>query len=178
MRRGDLPPRDGSPSCWRSSDFMKRLATALSIALALAIPAVASATRMPVLAGVSGPLQVRPNIVDLSADGSELLGGVTGRHPHEDTPGHPFGRLHWTTWNSTEGRAWGAEWLNNCRPSCGAGTYYAYKATVHVYDPGRSGVFLRMTVKSRRSFRYSAMYVGGYGGGWVGDRRWFLSSVG
>jgi hypothetical protein len=124
------------------------------------------ATRMPVLTGVSGPLQVRPYIVDLTADGSQLLGGVTGRHPHENTPGKPFGRLHWITWNSSEGRASGAEWLNNCRPSCARGTYHAYKATVHVYDPGRSSVFLRMTVKSHRSFTYSASYFAADGGGW------------
>lgn len=124
------------------------------------------ATRMPIRTGLTGPLQVRPYIVVLSVDGSGLLGGFSGRHPTESTRGKPFGRLHWTTWNSTEGRASGAEWLNNCRPSCARGTYHAYKATVHVYDPGRSGVFLRMTVKSRRSATYTAHYFGGYGGGW------------
>jgi hypothetical protein len=143
---------------------MRLLAIAIITALAVAIPAVASAARMPISA-TNGPLRVRPRIVVFSADGSRLLGGFTGRHPHQDTPGNPFGRLRWTTWNSTEGRAWGAEWLNNCEPSCAQGTYHAFKATVHVYDPGRTGVFLRMTVKSHMSFTYSAFYEDG-GWGW------------
>jgi hypothetical protein len=140
---------------------MNRLGIALIIAIGVLIPAAASATTMPIRTGLTGPLQARPYIVVLSVDGSGLLGGLTGLHPTESTRGKPFGRLRWTTWNSTEGRAWGAEWINNCEPSCGQGTYRAYKAAVHVYDPGRSGVFLRMTVKSRFGATYSAYYADG-----------------
>lgn len=122
----------------------------------------AAAGRMPTTA-TGGPLKARPGIVVFTADGSGLLGGFTGQHPHQDTAGNPFGHLRWTTWNSTQGRAWGAQWLNDCRPSCAQGTYHAYKATVHVWDPGRTGVFLRIQVKSRDSFTYTATY---FDGGW------------
>ena len=115
---------------------------------------------MPIQGGLTGPTRARPAIVGLVVDGSQLLGGVTGRHPTESTRGNPFGRLHWTTWTATEGRAQGAEWINNCRPSCGGGTYKAFKATVHVYDPSTTGVFRRMTISahSRRPKTYSAFY--------------------
>jgi hypothetical protein len=132
------------------------------VLLAAGTDAGAAARRMPTTT-TGGALVARPAIVVFTADGSGLLGGFTGQHPHQDTPGNPFGHLRWTTWNSDEGRAWGAQWQNDCRPSCAQGTYHAFKATVHVWDPGRTGVFLRIQVKSRYSFSYTATYVGG---GW------------
>jgi hypothetical protein len=118
---------------------------------------------MPIRTGLTGPTRTRPGIVVLSVDGSGLLGGITGRHPTESTRGNPFGRLHWTTWNATQGRARGAEWINNCIPSCGQGVYRAFKATVHVYDPSSTGVFQRMTIAtpSKRLRTYSALYADG-----------------
>jgi hypothetical protein len=122
---------------------------------------------MPIQGGVIGVTRARPAIVGLVADGSQLLGGVTGRHPTESTRGHPFGRLHWTTWTATDGRAQGAEWINNCSPSCGGGVYRAFRATVHVYDPSATGVFQRMKITARlkRPKTYAASYAEG-GWGW------------
>lgn len=126
---------------------------------------------MPIRTGLSGPLQARPYRVDLSVDGTGWLGGFTGLHPAYATLRLPqLGRLHWTTWTSHEGRAWGAEWVDPCTPSCGGGFFRPYKATVYVYDPGRSGVFLHMTVVSAYSNKYAphrTTYVASYGsGGW------------
>jgi hypothetical protein len=123
---------------------------------------------MPTTRGMPGPARSRPRLVVLSADGSGLLAGITGAHPTESTPGNPFGRLRWTTWNAHGGRAWGAEWINDCSPTCGQAVYRAYRATVHVYDPNRSGVFVRMAVTARgRSTVYRAVYIGGPDAGWA-----------
>lgn len=57
--------------------------------------------------------------------------------------------LTWTSWNLTGGRAWGADWHNNCTPDCARGTYFAYRANVHVYRPEHMAghmLFTRMTV--------------------------------
>jgi hypothetical protein len=109
---------------------------------------LSSKLTMPTSTGIDGPPAARPARVELSVDGSELLAGNTGRHPTQNTPGNPFGRLRWTTWGSSGGEARGAVWIDNCSPSCGGGVYHAYKASVRVYDPNRSGVFQRMTVRA------------------------------
>jgi hypothetical protein len=144
---------------------MKQLAILLGLIALVALPALANATAMPIRTGYSGPVQARPYSVGLSVDGTGILGGFTGRHPTLNTAnrhGWPFGRLRWTTWNPTEGRAWGAEWLDRCNPNCGEGTYSAYKANIHVYDPSTSGVFQRMTIQSRVGARsYSAYHDSG-----------------
>jgi len=119
----------------------------MTAALATIATPVALADQVPVLTGVGGKLQARPNTIDLATDGSVLLAGVTGQHPTQNTPGDPFGRLHWTTWNSTEGRAWRAIWADDCTPNCATAVYQAKKITVHVYEPGRDKVFLRMTIR-------------------------------
>ena len=146
---------------------MKPRVLAMTLVVAVVFASAAWAARMPVLTWVNGPLRARPRVVDLSVDGAVLLAGQTGQHPTQSTPGDPFGRLHWTTWNALGGRAWGAEWRDTCRPSCAQGTYHAHKATVHVFDPDRHGVFLRMTVKTqRRRHTYIARHLDG-GWGWT-----------
>jgi len=125
-----------------------KLITAFIITMTL--PAVASATQMPTGLGPTSlrGLQARPFVVSYTGDGSGYLGGFNGHKLVRKTLNTTtsIGRLHWTAWNNTEGRAWGADWTDSpCRTCSNANDpLYPVKVNVHVYRP-RNGVFTRMT---------------------------------
>ncbi len=126
-----------------SGQDMKKLAATAALAAGLALPAAASATTVPTELGHP---QVRPYLIDYTGDGSAFLGGFTGHHGlRKSSPLSYFGRLHWTTYNKHEGRAFGADWLDNFIPDGATGTFHPFKVTVHVYRP-RAGIFTRMTI--------------------------------
>ncbi len=130
---------------------MRRLIITAALTLGLAPPAMASAVTVPTERW--GP-QVRPHLIDYTGDGSALLGGFTRHHRlHKSSPLADFGRLRWTTYNARQGRAWGADWIDNFIPDGAAGTFHPIKVDVHVYRP-RRGVFTRMTV-TEHGHRYT-----------------------
>ena len=113
-------------------------AAGASTALAAATPLVA--------ANLSGPgaraLARAPKQVVYTEDGSGFLAG-RGRSARSP------GRLRWLATTSSQARASGADWFDNCRPSCATGTFRAYPATLRLYRPAVLGghlVFTRMTV--------------------------------
>jgi hypothetical protein len=84
----------------------------------------------------------RPRTIVYSADGSAFLAGdgKSARSP---------GNLKWSSWSSSKAVATGADWHDNCAPSCAKGTYKAYRGTVVLSHPTKLGgrlVFTRMTV--------------------------------
>ena len=96
----------------------------------------------PIVAGKNP--KVRPGTIIYTGDGSGALAGRGARSRHPK-----FGRLHWTTWNGTEGRAFGADWVNNCVPFCAAGTFTPYPVNIRVFRPRMLGghrIFTRMQV--------------------------------
>jgi hypothetical protein len=116
---------------------------------ALAFPAAAMAS-VKVPTETEGSLQVRPYVIGWTGDGTAFLGGFTG-HRSVSKPslaGHSLsfglGRLRWTTYNATEGRAYGADWVDNGVPDNASGTFFPAKVSVHVYRP-ENGVFTRLT---------------------------------
>jgi hypothetical protein len=115
-----------------------------AVAVALAAPAIASAT--PRTPTEFGPAQVRPARIDYTGDGSAILGGFTryGRL-HKSSPLADFGRLHWTVYDGREGRAVGADWIDDFVPDGAAGTFHPFQVTIHVYRL-RHGIFTRMTI--------------------------------
>ena len=114
------------------------------VALALAGPASASPT--PRTPTEFGSAQVRPARIDYTGDGSAILGGFTRyRRLHKSSPLADFGRLHWTAYNGREGRAVGADWIDNFIPDGAAGTFHPFQVTIHVYRP-RHGIFTRMSI--------------------------------
>lgn len=125
---------------------MRAVKLATIAALALALPEIASAATVPT---EMGRPQVRPYRIDYTGDASAILGGFT-RHTglHKSSPLSDFGRLHWTTYNAREGRAVGADWIDNFVPDGASGTFHPFHATVHVYRP-RRGIFTRMTITER-----------------------------
>jgi hypothetical protein len=144
---------------------MKKLlivGTICAASLLAAVPAVASAATVKVPTEDSGQ-QARPFVIDFTGDGSGYLGGFGG---HAFTKAHPaFGRLRWTEYNASQGRAWGAMWADQCTPDCASGTFTSSKVYVHVYRP-RNGVFTRMTLSGdavgHRSETLRAEQSGGY----------------
>lgn len=111
--------------------------------MALVLPGVASAARVKV--PTEGGFQVRPDLIGWTGDGTGYLGGFTSqrslRRPIALTA---FGRLHWTTYNAREGRAYGADWIDNGKPDNAVGTFYPHRVNVRVSRP-RHGVFTRLS---------------------------------
>lgn len=134
---------------------MRKLITAVVLSVVLGVPSVALALAVRLPTELWG-LQRRPFVVSFTGDGTGYLGGWTGRKRvtradlRRTGLRASFGRLRWTTWNAREGRAFGIEWLNNCRPSCGEGTFYVVPVNVHVYRPNASGIFTRLEIRSKR----------------------------
>lgn len=84
-------------------------------------------------------LRWRPHSIVYSEDGASLFAGTGRIHAH----------MRWTMWNQRQARGRGADWHDDCTPSCAGGTYHSYPATVHLYRPRRLGghrVFTRMTI--------------------------------
>lgn len=143
-----------------------KLMTAFIITMAL--PAVASAIQMPTGLGLLGSrgLQARPYVVSYTGDGSGFLGGFNGHKLVRKTRNTltSIGRLHWTVWNQTEGRAYGADWTDSpCRTCPNANNpLFPAKVNVHVYRP-RNGVFTLMTFNvGHQAITLPASYNQGY----------------
>jgi hypothetical protein len=68
--------------------------------------------------------------------------------PHKYSPLSDFGRLHWTSYSARDGRAVGADWIDDFIQDGAAGTFHPVRATVHVCRP-RHGLFTRMTITER-----------------------------
>lgn len=112
---------------------MRRLRVCLAvIGLSLLVPAMAIAAQPRVWTG--RVLKVRPGLIRWTGDATGFLGGRARRTCHTVSC---FGRLQWTTWNSTEGVARGVDWVNDCNPDCAGGSFSARPTTVHVYRPRR-----------------------------------------
>ena len=85
--------------------------------------------------------------------GDALLAGVTRSKrlgPPSSLHLRSFGRLHWTSWNASGGRAYGAMWISNCSPTCAQGQWRRIKATIRVFRANYAGIFIRMTVHAGR----------------------------
>jgi hypothetical protein len=131
----------GPKPCGRVS-----LSNSAAAALVLALVAVPSATTVPTELGHP---QARPYRIGYTGDGSAFLGGFTRyRALHKSSRLSDFGRLRWTTYNAAQGRAVGADWIDNFVPDGAAGTFHPVRATVHVYRP-RRGIFTRMTISDQ-----------------------------
>ncbi|MGZ4183827.1 MAG: hypothetical protein ACXVFA_00400 [Solirubrobacteraceae bacterium] len=108
------------------------IATAAIFALG-ASGAVAARTQIPVY---DGPPHAGKNPL---ATPAQILwtGDTTGMFAGRGMPGRrpTFGRLHWSKWTATEGRATGANWLNDCLPYCAAGKWTPFNVNLTVYRP-------------------------------------------
>jgi hypothetical protein len=132
-------------------------------------------TRQPVKVptGYTGP-QVKPYTLTFTGDGSSFLGGPTG---HRTFGGNgkritmkDFGRLRWTQYTATDGKASGVVWSKFGPGPLAADGFKNYgRISLHVYRP-RNGVFTRMTMQYGRhsATTFTAVNSDGY---------WYWSSV-
>jgi hypothetical protein len=133
---------------------MKRIV--FTIIAVLVLPGAASANQMPWSTAVGG-VRARPSVISLSVDGSGFVAGNGSGGSYNYVTDHQRSELTWTTWNATQGRAWGMEWIDYGIPCIACAPFKTYKATVHVWDP-IEGVFTQMTINSRhRSYTFDAL---------------------
>lgn len=97
------------------------------------------------------PFEVEPAVISYTGDGTGILGG-----PRE--PGHRFGSLRWKRWGARKAVGVGKDWINDCKPSCGGGSFDPVRARVQA-SKVRNGRFRRLTIRFR------------YHGRWRVDRR-------
>lgn len=107
-------------------------------------PVSAGSTRGPTLLA-DGPhwrltWQVRPANIVYTGDGSGVLGGFDG-----NGPAHP-GDLTWNSWTPKKATASGAVWLDDCAPSCAAGSFTPRSVKVTAFRPV-GGHFTRLTMR-------------------------------
>ncbi len=114
-------------------------ATSISAAQATTTPAT---PRLVTEAGApratTSALRRTPRQIVYSGDGSALIAGT----------GRISAHLRWTSWTASAGVGTGADWHDNCRPSCAQGTYHAYPVRIRAYRPRRVGgveLFTRIT---------------------------------
>jgi hypothetical protein len=115
------------------------LATLALLCIA-ATGASAAAAALPSIPAFNGPAGkhnpvVKPSEIVYSGDGSQLFGG----------PSRKSNKIHWTTWNSTEGVGTGAQWIDNCNPNCAAGTFTRYPISLKATQPKKEGKYLIFT---------------------------------
>ncbi len=134
---------------------MRKLIATVVLSVVLGVPSAALAFSL--LPTEVWGLQRRPFVISWTGDSTGYLGGSTGRRfvTKQDIRRRGlranFGRLRWTTWNATQGRAWGVNWLNNCKPSCAEGAYFPKNVNVHVSRPNSSGIFTRLDILSKQN---------------------------
>jgi hypothetical protein len=108
------------------------IATCLTLALG-ASAALAGRTQILVSDGIAQSgrtLQAKPFQIIWTGDATGVL---AGRGSASKRP--KFGRLHWSKWTATEGKGFGANWLNDCIPFCAAGKFTPFNANLTAYRP-------------------------------------------
>jgi|SRR5450755_697967 len=134
----------------RGAGIVRTLTSTTPLDLTLTWPSVASAS-LP-KTRVEHGYQLGRHFIGWAGDGTGYLGGFSGDSSLERPfPPDDFGRLRWTTYNGTEGRAWGPDWLNNGNPDDAEETFTPYRVSVHLYRL-RNGNFTRLAFNiSRKS---------------------------
>lgn len=106
---------------------------------------VGSVPKVPIYNGSSAAyLRVKPGVITYTGDNTGYLAG-RGRASHRPKRG----RLHWREWTSTHATATGADWGDDCLPSCATGLRTPFPVRVKLYRPRLEGgydVFTRMRV--------------------------------
>jgi hypothetical protein len=123
-------------------NIVKTTALAAIAGLAVAAGASAATSATPTFPQFAGPPSkdnpvAKPPEIVYSGDGSHLFGGAKGNRK--------IGKIHWTTWNGTEGLASANNWINNCDPSCANGKFTLYPVTLKATAPKKEGKYYFFT---------------------------------
>jgi hypothetical protein len=148
---------------------IKKSALGVIVGLGLAASATAVASTTPAFPAFSGPPSktnpvVKPSEILYTGDGSEFFAGK--KSPTKTA------KLHWSTWNGTEGLGTGYNWINHCSPDCAQGKFSQYPVTLKVSRPAKEGkylVFTRLKVTytgkkfgPKQSFTWKVTFKHGY----------------
>lgn len=128
-------------------NFVKRSSVTAIAGLAIAAGASAALAATPTFPAYTGPPSktnpvVKPTEIVYTGDGSGFFAGIKGSKK--------IGKLKWATWNGNEGLGTGYNWIDNCSPSCAAGTFSRYPVRLKVFKPKQVSkkyyIFTRLTV--------------------------------
>lgn len=114
-------------------------------------------------------LQVEPNTITYTGDGTGLLGGSSARDERSG--------IHWTRWGKSRAFGTGFNQLNDCNPFCAAGHFHGYPVRIEMWQPRTLGgilVFTRLTIfyvrrrppEASAYYTFTDSYKHGYGYGW------------
>lgn len=119
---------------------MKKLWCAIAISLIAVSSASAATAHLPGLTqeGTAKP-KVRPTLIVYTGDGSGYFAGPR-KLGHSN-----YGHLSWSNWTKTRASGSGANWVNNCKPSCAQGTYTGYPVKLQASTPKRVEGYLLFT---------------------------------
>jgi hypothetical protein len=128
------------------------------------VPVASSAAEVPRVPiynpSTASYLRIEPAVITFTGDDSGYLAG-RGHASH-----HPKrGRLHWREWSRQKATGTGAEWGDNCLPSCATGLRTPSPVRVTLYRPRREGgykIFTRMRTtytEARPPHRHRRLYV-------------------
>jgi hypothetical protein len=119
---------------------MKKLLFAIAVSLVAVSSASAATSGLPGLTSQStGKPQVKPKEIIYSGDGSALFAGTSKISHH----------ISWSSWTATGASGSGAQWLNNCKPSCAGGKFSSYPVKLQASRPeviAGHDVFTRLKV--------------------------------
>jgi hypothetical protein len=132
---------------------VRRALLSLALLAALVLASSASAAALPGAVADGGTVAqgknvlVRPKQIVYTGDGSGFLAGPgkAGRRPKP-------GNLKWSSWTSGAAQGSGDDWLNNCQPSCAAGTFSQHAVSITLFRPRK---MLGLLVFTRMRVRYT-----------------------
>jgi hypothetical protein len=144
---------------------LKRFGIAALAGIVIAAVATAALAATPTFPTFNGSASKdnpvsKPTEIVYTGDGSELFAGKKGAKK--------IGKLHWATWNNTEGVASGYQYINNCEPSCAGGKFATYPVTLNASRPKKESkyfIFTRLKVTytgkkpaHKKSFTWTVSY--------------------
>ena len=109
------------------------ICAALLTGLGSALAPAASASTRPVYYAPTWHAMTRPGNIVFGADG-----GIWARY------------LRWQHWNGKSAYATGRLWFNTCDPTCSAGHYKKYRASVNLWrvrDHSKQPYYTRLTLR-------------------------------
>jgi hypothetical protein len=129
------------------------VASTLGLLIALGVASTASAAALPSVLADGGTVTqgknvlVRPKQIVYTGDSSGFLAGPgTGGRRSKPT------KLKWSSWTRSTALGSGDDWLDNCKPSCAAGTVSQHAVTITL---SRARTMLRLLVFTRMTVHYT-----------------------
>lgn len=120
-----------------------------------------AATKRPPRLADGSKFAIRPKTVSgWTGSGTQVLGGKSNNPPTGHSPNGSFGRINWKRWSRGRARGRGVLWTNDCRPSCGNGTWRGEGPYLVSAFRVRQGHFTRLRLTCICGGRHSSRLFG------------------